>query len=232
MRIQWMLIGCLVLTLAGCSEPPTWLEDRVDLLSDEQARSLNDYHRYLLEDHDIDYRMVIEAGDDDINQRAVTLFRSMKVGQRSDAGRGLLLLLNPAQNRVRVEVSQSLEGVYPDVMIHYLERQQMVPFFQRGRIADGILATTELMITRAQEAEQNQEYYASGSPSHAAGAGAVTDAELNAGAERQTEPGGPDVTAGHQPRDTVAAYLKAIAAHDDRPDLSLYTSDTQDMLAQ
>lgn len=75
---------------------------------------------------------MIEEGEEGINRRAVKLFESIGVGDRSDGGRGLLLVLDPAQDQVRIEVSQALEGVYPDALISYLERRQMVPFFRRG----------------------------------------------------------------------------------------------------
>ncbi|XOZ32780.1 TPM domain-containing protein [Halomonadaceae bacterium KBTZ08] len=200
MRVLWSSASVLVLVLlVACSDSGTWLEDRADLLSEDQAQALNTYHEHLLADHGIDYRVVIEAGEADVNRRAVKLFESIGVGQRSEGGRGLLLLLDPEQDQVRVEVSQALEGVYPDALISYLERRQMVPFFQRGRVADGIVATTELIVTRAQEAAENKAFDPSTLPAATGGAGATTEAELGAGGERQRSSGGPDVAAGEGP---------------------------------
>jgi uncharacterized membrane protein YgcG len=62
--------------------------------------------------------------------------------------RGLLLVIDADQ--VRLEVGYTLEGVLPDAFAAYVEHRQMVPFFERGRVADGILSTTELIVTRAQ----------------------------------------------------------------------------------
>lgn len=232
MRHLWTSARVLLLVLlVGCSESATWLEDRADLLNEDQSKALDTYHEHLLADHGIDYRVVIEAGEADVNRRAVKLFESIGVGQRSEGGRGLLLLLDPEQDQVRVEVSQALEGVYPDALISYLERRQMVPFFQRGRVADGIVATTELIVTRAQKAAENKAFDPSTLPAATGGAGATTEAELGAGGERQRSSGGPDVVAGEGPRETVQAYLAAMDERDDRPGLSIYTEKTQEMLS-
>ena len=232
MRVLWTSASALaLLLLVACSGSDTWLEDRAGLLDEEQAEALNNYHRHLLADHGIDYRMVIEEGEEDINRRAVKLFESIGVGDRSEGGRGLLLVLDPEQDQVRIEVSQALEGVYPDALISYLERRQMVPFFRRGRVADGIVATTELIVKRAQEAAENKAFDPSTLPAATGGAGATTEAEVGAGDERHNQSGGPDVAAGEDPGETVRAYLEAMARRDDRPDLGIYTEQTREMLA-
>ena len=38
------------------------------------------------------------------------------------------------------------------LVVAYIEQRQMVPFFRAERIADGILATTELIVAQANEA--------------------------------------------------------------------------------
>lgn len=220
----------LALLVAACSQPDTWLEDRNGLLGEEPSDHLNTAHRQLLEDHDIDYRVVIESDDGDINRRAVELFKSLSVGEHSDSGRGLLLLLDPGQDRVRIEVSRALEGVYPDVLISYLERHQMVPFFRRNRVADGIGATTELIVTRAQEAEASQAFDPSTLPAASDGAGATTGADLGKGPQPPTAGQPRRELPGGGPRQTVLAYLDAMADRDSRADLPIYTSATRQML--
>lgn len=221
----------LILAVAACSSDEVWLDDRAGVLSESQAKYLNDFHRHLLEDHDIDYRVVIESGGEDVNMRAVRLFEDIGVGGRSQGGRGLLLLLDPSQDQVRIEVSRALEGVYPDALIIYLETRQMVPFFRRGRVADGVAATTELIVTRAQEAAANQAFDPSTLPAVTAGGGARTEAELNAGPQARDTGGRPQVMAMSDPRETVRAYLQAMSRRNDRADLDIYTADTQALMA-
>jgi len=70
----------------------------------------------------------------------------------------LLLVVDPENDLVRMEIGRSLEGVYTDAFVAYIEQRQMVPFFQANRVADGIFATTELLAGRANEAIQGEEF--------------------------------------------------------------------------
>lgn len=229
-RWGWPLLLLVLLGLAGCGGEQHWLDDPDGVLTPEQADYLNRHHRHLLEDHDIDYRVVISAAGGDMEQRALALFAELGAGRRSDSGRGLLLLLDTRLNQVRVEVSQALEGVYPDALVAYLEHRQMVPFFRRNRIADGIAATTELIVVRAQEAARQQAFDPTTLPAISGGGGARTSARLG---EREASQRGrehPDVVAAEGPGQTVARYLQAMDQRNDRADLALYTQNTRDML--
>ncbi|MFL1484086.1 TPM domain-containing protein [Marinobacter sp. LN3S78] len=231
--LRFSINALALLLLVACSRPDSWLEDHTGLLSEGQAAYLENYHAHLLEDHGIDYRVVIEDGHADINRRSVEWFENLAVGGRSENGKGLLLLLDPEQDQVRIEVSQALEGVYPDALISYLEHRQMVPFFRDGRVADGIVATTELIVTRAQEAEANQAFDPSTLPAATGGAGATVDADLGKGrpSSDTTQPSGMAAPQGG-PRQTVDAYLHAMDNRNDNPDLPIYTGATRRMLAE
>jgi uncharacterized protein len=152
------------------------------------------------------------------------------VGSRSQSRRGLLLVLDPSQDRVRVEVGPNLEGVFPDAFVAYLETRQMVPFFNVGRLADGILAATGLVVTRARNADKNVAFEAS-AKSGAAGGGAAAPAEIDARRDEQYSTG-TEVFAGATPRETVHNYLSAMATRNGRPDLGLYSHETRQLLAR
>ncbi|MGJ3256185.1 MAG: TPM domain-containing protein [Alcanivorax sp.] len=233
-RIRLLVLGILpaLFLLSGCDNRQ-WLDDKQGYLSKPASEQLNTQNRHLLEDHDIDYRLVIQAAEGDINQRARRLFQDSGAGQRSQTGRGLLLLLDPQQNEVRLEVSTALEGVYTDAFVSYLERQQMVPFFRHNRVADGIAATTELIIERARQAKANQAFQAPKQPAFSAGGGARVPALIGEGAQKaQKAPDEhDDVSTASTPEQAVQRYLAAMAAHNDRADLSIYTHNTRDMLA-
>ena len=53
------------------------------------------------------------------------------------------------EEEVRLEVSYGLEGIFTDAFVSYIEHEQMVPYFQRGRVGEGIEATVELVARRA-----------------------------------------------------------------------------------
>lgn len=229
----WRLLSLsalLTLLLVGCSSDAPLLYDEAGLFTAEQRGRLMAYHRYLLQDHDIDYRILTTRQSGDINRYANERYRALGIGGESTTGRGLLLVIDPLQDRVRLEVSLGLEGIFVDAMVAYLEREQMRPYFQADRVADGILAATELLITRAQNAEANAGFYSEAWHADSAGAGATVEADIGSGYRR---PGNPadDVAPGRTPAEAVKAYIQAMADHNLRPDLSLYTADTRAMLA-
>jgi len=140
------------------SEPPgkiTLVYDDAGLMSPIQREFLSTFHGFLLDDHDIDYRVVTVKGAADIDRYAIERFEELFANSRSGTGRGLLLVVDPVLNRVRLEVAFALESDFPDAFVAYVENRQMVPFFRTNRIADGILASTELIVARAQRAAAN-----------------------------------------------------------------------------
>ena len=86
------------------------VDDGADLLDDAEQAHLSEYHTYLLADHDIDYRVVTIEAAEDIDLYAVRRFEDGAVGARSGTGRGLLLVVDPRQDRVRLEVGYALGG--------------------------------------------------------------------------------------------------------------------------
>jgi uncharacterized protein len=225
--------GAALILLAGlaCGRadvPPVVVTDAPGLLSPEQERTIALHHEVLRRDHDIDYRIDVVEDAGDLLAYGVRRYAELAVGSRSRGGRGLLLVLDPAQDRLRLEVGQNLEGVFTDASVAYLEERQMVPFFRSGRVADGILATTELVVTRAQEAEARAAF-AAPSREGAAGGGAEARAALGAGPDGSFR-SGPDLAGGETPQATVQAYLEAMGDRNGRPDLELYSEATREAL--
>ena len=211
--------GLIVLGLAACGDAE-FVDDGARLLSEEGRARIAEYHAYLLEDHDIDYRVITRKSSADIDVFAAEAFAERGVGSESRMGKGLLLVIDVGQNRVRLEVGHALEGTFPDAFAAYIEARQMAPFFREGRVADGILAATELIIARADRAKAGfgpeGEVWLSGS-------GGGSDPALVQG--RLAAPG-------DSPRATLAAYLEALVERNGDPNLSLYTPQTRRMLAQ
>ena len=200
------------------------------MLSEGERRSIARYHDELLADHDIDYRVVTTRTGGDVDQAGHQAFAELGVGERSGSSRGLLLLIDPSADRVRLEVASGLEGVFTDAFVAYLEQRQMVPFFRSGRVADGILATTELIVARAQQAAAGAAFDPATVASFSLGGGASTAARIGAGPERSREQDGSQVAPQATPEATVSAYLAAMAGRNGRPDLAVYSSESRRML--
>ncbi len=231
--------ACRALLLAwfglatGCGGTPAGhVDDRAGLLDDDGIARLETFHRLLLADHGIDYQLVTVGDAGDINRFALDAFERRATGQRSPTGRGLLLVIDPVSDRVRLEVSAALEGVYTDAFVAYLEQRQMVPFFRRERVADGILAATEMIVTRARNAARNAGFDDEPWAAFTTGAGATGAAQLGRGDDGAWRDGPSDVSvADDSPAAVVAAYLAAMGARNANPGLPIYSAATREMLA-
>ena len=246
-RYSWVMDDCrqrrwhvalivgLGLLGGGCapSEPTVvaFVDDRANLLAAADEASISNWHAALLEQYDIDYRVLTVESAGDLSALAVRSFESGRVGQRSQTGRGLMLVVDAAGERVRLEVSRELEGVFVDSFVAFIEREQMAPFFAAGRVGDGIVAASELIAARAEPAIAGSELAARTATASSAGAGAESRTQAGAGYERPQARAVVDTGARPAPLETVAAYVAAMAAHDASADLDLYTPETRQMLA-
>ncbi len=238
-----VLLGGVLVTTAGFiawqpwsstggAEDPQLVVDGADLLGAEQSDRIAEFHELLRANHDIDYRVVTRDNVDDIDRFAAEAFRRREVGSASDAGHGLMLVIDPASDVLRIEVSRSLEPVYVDAFVAYIEQRQMTEFFAHDRVADGILATTEMIVTRAQRAEANaglkQTYKIEGS----AGGGAKASARLDDGPSARQQGTDQQVRVeGDGPVAVLEAYRRAMANRNDNTDLAIYSARTREFMA-
>jgi len=208
-----------------------YITDNASLFTPEQQTALAAYHQKLLEVYDIDSRIVTAPNAGDINIFTHKTFKDSQTGSRSKTGRGLLLVIDPAQNLLRLETSKGLEGVYTDAFISYIEHRQMIPFFKAGRVADGILATTELVFDRAADAVAG-EAFDPAKLEGSTGGGATNTANIGAGMEEKSKtPLSSRSSSDTQAPDAiVAAYLQAMQERNSNPALPIYSAETQAMM--
>lgn len=222
----FVLIAAL---LSGCDKRSERVVDSAAVLGDTEIQRLTTFHDLLLSDYGIDYRVLTVHSVADINRFAVRRYAELDVGAMSAYGHGLLLVLDADSRQIRLEVGYGLEGYFPDAFVAYVEQRQMLPFFAADRVADGILATTELIVDRAQRYRLGEdgsgEVWLSGS----GGAGATTRIETPAPPIPATAPD-PPAPAGRSPEQTLARYFAAMERRDGRPDLPLYSPETRRML--
>lgn len=203
--------------------------DGAGLFSAEQADFIGQYHQKLLEVYDIDYRVLTIADESDINLFANKQFSDMKVGSLSKTGRGLLLVINPKQNLVRLEVSKGLEPVYTDAFVSYIEHRQIIPFFKASQVANGVLATSELVFARAADAVAGKAFDETAMIG-SAGGGAANKANIGAGMEAKSSQPLESQTEGATPNEVVDSYLAAMKARNSNPDLPIFSEDSKQMM--
>lgn len=74
----------------------------------------------------------------DIETYANQLFRHWEIGQKNE-NNGILLLVAPAERKVRIEVGYGLEGTMTDALSAIIIQNGIIPQFREGNFAQGIL---------------------------------------------------------------------------------------------
>lgn len=170
------------------------IEDKAALFDNDQKSGLEEYHNWVLENYDIDIRVITLREQVDIDLYAAKTFTSENVGSFSSTFKGLLFIIDTFAGQVRIEVSGNLESVFTDAFINYIERNQMVPFFEAERLADGVFATTELIRIRAADAVDGKEFDLSNFKG-SSGGGAKTAIKIKK--EKKKDPNGNSSKAGN-----------------------------------
>ena len=76
----------------------------------------------------------------DIDETAEELLSNWRIGENTNGLKGILFLLSVEEELVRFEIGYDLEWIYPDSFVGYIERDQMAPFFNAGRVQDALSA--------------------------------------------------------------------------------------------
>ncbi len=229
--IHFFLTLFILITLNACSNRVEDTEQQIvmdeALLLQERPALMDqylDFNTHLLQDFDIDFRVITTTSDKDINTFSNRRFNILK--SRSSSGKTILLVINTVKDSTRVEVSMALEPIYTDAFVSYIERKGMVPYFQDLKVADGVYMMSELIRDRATEAAQGKEFMPA-MQSRSIGAGAKTEAKIG-----QCDP---DAKKGitissslnDTPADVLAKYFSSLKNHNQNPDLDIFTEETK-----
>ena len=236
---SFVIFILLALVFSGCSDDNS-ATDRDKILIDNAAllvdkeQLINDYLAYnqrMLEDFDIDFRVLTTNSDEDLNAFANTVFNRLQEDSYSHSGKAILLIINSKQDKVRIEISMALEPVYTDIFVSYLEHNGLLPYFRAGKVADAVFVAAELVRDRAYEADRGQEFMPP-MESRSMGGGAKTSARIG-----QHDP---DAKRGEMvqapvdadPEMVMAIYLQELEKHNKNPDLEIFTTATQKFFRQ
>jgi len=235
--VLWMLL------LGGCSDRGAGgestageisgeniLTDDATLLGDKRdlLRKYYEFNRALLDEFDIDFRIITATGDEDIDVFSNRRFTEPQRHSRSHSGKAMLLVINAVQDRVRLEVSQALEPVYTDAFVSYIERRGMVPYFRDDRVAEGIYMITELVGDRARDAGKGKEFVPP-MVSRSIGAGAKTEAKIGRKDPNAQKGARVEVSNAEGPLDLLRRYLdEVLRPYNTNPDLGLYSKATRE----
>ena len=85
----------------------------------------------------------------DIADYGYQLGRHWRIGQ-GEANNGILLLVAPAEKKVRIEVGYGLEAIVTDALAWQIVRDAILPRFRAGDMPGGILAGADALIQQLQ----------------------------------------------------------------------------------
>lgn len=224
-----VIMSCLLISCSKGGEQ-SFLEDQAGLLGEAQKQYLKDYNNALLHDLDIHFKLIILAEQTaDIDEMAAAVFGNL--GKKTSGSKGLLFLVDPQGKQARIEVGYDLEGVFPDSFVGYIEEKQMVPFFKVGKVGIGIVAATELFVSRVQRSIAGEQFdpsqeiadqrYFSG------GGGAKVSVDIGSGEHDKVSQAGGQYQAQARPEETLKEYMRVLRAHEKNPQLGLFTPETR-----
>lgn len=225
----------VLLILVSCSSTreQSFVQDQAELLSAAQKQRLSELQRLLLKEHDVHlFVATLDHPAANLDQLALELFEKKSLGQQTNGARGLLLVVDPQQRQVRIEVGYDLEGVFPDGFIAGLEYDQMLPFFQQDRIGHGIEALTELLVERLMH-ESRSESKSSQAANHlSGGAGAkikITEKPpaVTHHSRTDSETFLPQIT----PMATLESYCDSLSARNKNPNLGIFTPESREFFS-
>lgn len=232
----------LLFSAIGCknkNDAHLFVDDQANLLNSEQRKRIVSLNQRLLEDLDIHFLVVtLKTSAVDLDAKAVELFDARALGEKTSGAKGMLFLVDPQGKAVRLETGYDLEGIFTDAFTGYVEREQMLPFFAAGRIAPGIEATVEMLVTRALKAvEKGDDALAWNDKipgGHlSGGGGAKTDIHMGDQLpEKQASPLAHDFGPQPSPMQALEKYMQVLRLHIKDPDLGVYTPRTRDFFRQ
>lgn len=220
-------------------EPPAgeWIYDSAGLINQAASQHMNEFLSAFRNENDIEFFAVSvsELSGTAINQFSKNLFEQWEIGKQAK-GRGLLFVLAAKEKLVRVEVGYELEPIYTDAFVSYIEHEQMTPFFEQGRVAEGFEATLELIVQRFQQHKKNAGADTTGKETAVSefltgGAGVKTEVALGTRQEPVKNILPADLKTLFQaqpsPEATFALYLDRAKRHITDPNLGIFTPETQ-----
>lgn len=122
--------------------------DPQHLLTAEETESLNAICRNLRAEKGVEMAVVVlpRITDDyaDIRDFGYELFTEWGLG-RKDQDNGLLMLLitEPEQRAITIEVGYGLEGTLPDGLCKLIQTRTMIPLMKKGQYGAGLIAGAE-----------------------------------------------------------------------------------------
>jgi uncharacterized protein len=138
-----------VYSQADLPMPRRFVEDRANVISDSDERSLNGVLQELEQQTGTQYIVltVLSTGGLPIEQFSIELAEKWKLG-RKDKDNGMLFVFAAKERQARFEVGYGLEGFITDQYTSRVGRNVLVPYIKQGNTSRGIYETNLQIVQR------------------------------------------------------------------------------------
>lgn len=230
---MYKFIFVILLVFFGCENKT---QTKIDTLQDKahiiqfDTKTKQDFINFttnLLNEFDIDFRVVSSLSDKDINTEANEIFNSLK--SMSKSGKTLLFLINAKQDKARLEVPLGLEHIYTDAFVSFVQREGIVPYFRDEKLSEGVFEMASLIYDRAYEAKAGKEFVAK-ADNISAGGGAKVSADIGRQEKNLHVGANIKTSSTDTPLEVVKKYLNSLKTHNKNPNLDIFTQNTKEFM--
>ena len=235
--LKIVLFTAFTFFLYSCGSAPSniHIEDNANILNKDEIEFLEKYSNELVANFDIDLRIILNKNGyskTELNKYAFEQMAHFAKSTVSSSGKQVVFIVDTKSNFARLEISGALESVYTDNFIAYIQKRHMVYFFKDNRIEDGILATTEMLFSRAQKSANGENFTPPNNIVMPTGAGSISNAQIGT---KQLPAIEPNLSSDNfqpsknKPYATLQMFIESSRAQNTDPNLAIYTSNTQEM---
>ena len=142
--------------LCGCSDHNSSRPAQAVLLDEakilaEIEETVTQTLAHIRTDYEIEVVLVTKKSipeDETLKNISARLFHELDVG-RNYGGRGMLLLFDDEDKRVRLEVGSALEGIFTDLLVGHIENEQLKAYYLSDQLEIGLIAVLEEIEARS-----------------------------------------------------------------------------------
>lgn len=216
----------------------------------DEAGVLSEYDRskfewnmdMIMQESDVDIRFVFlyGTGDKTIEELAVYWMEKLRIGGKTRQERGLLLLYDTKDERLKVEVGYGLEEYFPDAFIGYLVNRHAKLYFESGDKSLGLRWLLRLLQARIRDAVLGQTFDprildklpVNGGLSGGAGASTTLQMDKSRQNSQLSEVERRIYVPQNKPLEAYHLYLKWLSQPIYDPEIELFTESTRSYLSR
>jgi TLP18.3/Psb32/MOLO-1 phosphatase superfamily protein len=152
-------IGWRLLVAQGYLDWNSRLHDKVNALTIEDRLKYNAILGWLYEENGVDAHVELlpGVGEEPLEQYTVRRMRDLGIGRESGR-RGLLVVYDKSDGRLRMEVGPALEGLLTDAFVGHVNREILSHHVSENDVRSGLYATLFAILFRLRRAALGDEF--------------------------------------------------------------------------